>query len=54
MTGEVVGHELGVAANPVDAVAVAGVLEVLTEHVETGQGGDAASLLDLTELIQHG
>ena len=53
-TGEVVGDEVGVAADAVDGVAVAGVLEALTEHVEPGQRCDTAPVADLAVLVQHG
>src|SRR5918994_5958790 len=51
---EVVGDEGGVAAHAVDAVGVAGVLEVLAEDVQPGQRGDTSPLADLTESVEDG
>src|SRR5215203_1279871 len=53
-TGEVVGNERGVAADAVDEVRVAVVLEALTEDVQAVDGGDAAVLADLAAGVEHG
>ena len=48
------GDVRGVVADAVDEVRVAPVLEALPDHVETGDGGDAAPLDDLAVGAQDG
>ena len=49
---DVVGDERGVAADAVDEVRVAAVLEALTEHVQAGHRGDAAAVADLARGVE--
>ena len=51
---EVVGDEGGVAADAVDEVGAAAVLEALAEHVEAGDRGDAPVLADLAGGVEDG
>jgi len=46
--------ERGVPADPADEVRVAVVLEALAEHVQAGNGGDAAALPELAVGVEDG
>jgi hypothetical protein len=50
----VLGDEVGVAADAVDEVRVAVVLEALAEHVGARHGRDPAVLADLTATVEMG
>ena len=50
---DVLGDECGVAADAVDEVRAAVVLEALTEHVQARHRRDAAALADLTVAVEH-